>query len=191
MRKIIAALQVSLDGFIEGEDVQLDWVESWGDCFDLAPRIDACLLGARMYPAYEGYWSAILAKPDAVLENTGRRPAPGEIEYADFAARTPHYVLSKTLDKVGWSHTTILNDLKQVRELKRAAGKDIHAVGGASLVSSLLNADLLDELQLVVHPVLLGAGKPLFESLPQRRWLRAKGIAQLSDGRVKLDYLCN
>lgn len=191
MRKIIAALQVSLDGFIEGEDVQLDWVESWGDCFDLAPRIDACLLGARMYPAYEGYWSAILADPAAVLENTGRRPAPGEIEYASFAARTPHYVLSKTLDKVGWSHTTILNDLDQVRELKQAAGKDIHAVGGASLVSSLLKADLLDELQLVVHPVLLGAGKPLFEPMPERRWLRAKGITQLSDGRVKLDYLCS
>lgn len=191
MRKIIAALQVSLDGFIEGQDVQLDWVESWGDCFDLAPRIDACLLGARMYPAYEGYWSAILADPDAVLESTGRRPAPEEIEYASFAARTPHYVLSKTLDKVAWPHTAILNGLDQVRELKRAAGKDIHAVGGASLVSSLLNADLLDELQLVVHPVLLGAGKPLFEPLAERRWLRAKGITQLADGRVKLDYLCS
>lgn len=191
MRKIIAALQVSLDGFIEGEDVQLDWVESWGDCFDLAPRIDACLLGARMYPAYEGYWSAIRADPVAVLENTGRRPAREEIEYASFAARTPHYVLSKTLDKVGWSHTTILNGLDQVRELKQAVGKDIHAVGGASLVSSLLKADLLDELQLLVHPVLLGAGKPLFEPMPERRWLRAKGITQLSDGRVKLDYLCS
>ncbi len=191
MRKIIAALQVSLDGFIEGEDAELDWVESWGDCFDLTPRIDACLLGARMYPAYEGYWTAILANPSAVLENTGRRPAPGEIEYASFSARTPHYVLSKTLDKVGWSNTSILNDLNQVRELKQAMGKDIHAVGGASLVSSLLNAGLLDELQLVVHPVLLGAGKPLFEPLPERHWLRAKGVSQLSDGRVKLDYLCS
>ncbi|SFG25751.1 Dihydrofolate reductase [Duganella sp. CF458] len=191
MRKIIAALQVSLDGFIEGEDVELDWVESWGDCFDLAPRIDACLLGARMYPAYEGYWTAILANPVAVLENTGRRPAPEEIEYADFAARTPHYVLSNSLDEVGWAHTTILHDLSQVRELKRSEGKAIHAVGGASLVSSLLKAGLLDELQLVVHPVLLGAGKPLFEPLPERHWLRANGVKQLPGGRVKLDYLCS
>lgn len=190
MRKIIAALQVSLDGFIEGTDAELDWVDSWGDCFDLAPRIDACLLGARMYPAYERYWTAILANPAAVLENTGRLPVPGEIEYASLAARTPHYVLSKTLDKVGWSNTTILNDLDQVRELKEAPGKAIHAVGGASLVSSLLQAGLLDEIELVVHPVVLGAGKPLFEQLPERHWLRTKGVTQLSGGRVKLDYLC-
>lgn len=191
MRKIIAALQVSLDGFIEGEDVQLDWVDSWGDCFDLAPRIDACLLGARMYPAYEGYWSAIQADPLAVLENTGRLPVPGEIEYANFAARTPHYVLSTSLDRVGWAHTTILKDLDQVRALKQAPGKAIHAVGGASLVSNLLKAGLLDEIQLVVHPVLLGAGKPLFDQLPERHWLRANGVTQLPAGRVKLGYLCS
>lgn len=191
MRKIIAALQVSLDGFIEGPDVQLDWVESWGDCFDLAPRIDACLLGARMYPAYEGYWSAIQANPLAVLENTGRLPAPGEIEYANFAARTPHYVLSSSLETVGWTHTTILNNLDQVRELKQAPGKAIHAVGGASLVSSLLNAGLLDEIQLVVHPVLLGAGKRLFEPLDERLWLRTNGGTQLPAGRIKLAYLCS
>lgn len=157
----------------------------------LAPRIDACLLGARMYPAYEGYWSAIQADPLAVLENTGRLPAPGEIEYANFAARTPHYVLSTSLDRVGWAHTTILKDLDQVCALKQAPGKAIHAVGGASLVSNLLKAGLLDEIQLVVHPVLLGAGKPLFDQLPERHWLRTNGVTQLPAGRVKLGYLCS
>ena len=55
MRKIIAALVVSVDGFIEGSSGELDWVESWEDPFDLLPQIDTCILGRRMYPGYEQY----------------------------------------------------------------------------------------------------------------------------------------
>ena len=85
MRKIIAALQVSVDGFIEGPNGELDWVDTWEDPFDLSHQIDACLLGAGMYPGYEQYWRAILANPGAILPFTGRVATPGEIEYAHFA----------------------------------------------------------------------------------------------------------
>ncbi|UTY56173.1 hypothetical protein [Massilia sp. erpn] len=64
MRKIIAALQISLDGFIEGVGGELDWIDTWDDSFGLVPQIDTCILGSGMYPGYAQYWSAILANQD-------------------------------------------------------------------------------------------------------------------------------
>ena len=85
MRKIIAALQVSLDGFIEGPNEELDWVDSWEDAFDIIGNVDAFILGARMYPGYEQYWQAVLDNPKGILPFTGRPATEGEIEYAEFA----------------------------------------------------------------------------------------------------------
>jgi dihydrofolate reductase len=102
MRKIIAALIISVDGFIEGPNGELDWVETWEDPFDLLPQIDRCILGRGMYPGYEQYWRAILANPEGILPFTGKVASKGEIDYAHFADKTPHIVLSKTLDKVAW-----------------------------------------------------------------------------------------
>jgi hypothetical protein len=97
MRKLIAGLQVSLDGFIERPNGELDWIGNWGDSFDFLAEVDTCVLGARMYPGYEQYWLAILANPDGIVPFAGRIATKGEVEYARFADRTPHFVLSKTL----------------------------------------------------------------------------------------------
>jgi dihydrofolate reductase len=105
MRRIIAALVLSVDGLIEGPNGELDWVDTWEDSFDLLPQIDACILGRRMYPGYEEYWGAILATPEGVLPFTGKVASKGEIAYARFAERTPHIVLSRTLDSVTWKNT--------------------------------------------------------------------------------------
>lgn len=78
MRKIIAALVVSLDGFIEGPNGELDWIETWEDAFDLLAQIDTCILGRRMYPGYEQYWGAILADPKGVLPFSGKVATSGE-----------------------------------------------------------------------------------------------------------------
>lgn len=67
MRRIIAALMVSVDGLIEGPKGELDWVETWDDPFDLVPQIDTLILGRGMYPGYEQYWRAILANPEGIL----------------------------------------------------------------------------------------------------------------------------
>jgi hypothetical protein len=91
---------VSVDGFIEGPNRELDWAETWEDEFDLLPPIDMCLLGRGMYPGYQQYWRAILANPGGILPFTGRVALKGEIDYAHFADKTPHIVLSKTLDQV-------------------------------------------------------------------------------------------
>jgi dihydrofolate reductase len=188
MRKIIAALVVSVDGFIEGPKGELDWVDTWEDPFDLLPQIDTCILGRGMYPGYEQYWSAILANPEGVLRFTGKVASKGEIAYAHFAKRTPHIVLSKTLDKVTWKNTRIVRDIEEIRRMKQQPGKDMHAVGGATLVCSLMNQRLIDELRLVVYPIVLGGGKALFKDVKERHVLKFVGAKPLESGLVRLTY---
>ena len=188
MRKIIAALQVSLDGFIEGPNGELDWVSSWEDPFDIVGKIDAFILGARMYPGYEQYWQAVLDNPSGILPFTGRPATQGEIEYAEFARRTPHIVVSSTLQTASWTNTRIVRDLEDIHRLKEAPGGDMHAVGGASLVSSLMNAGLVDEIRLVVQPILLGRGKPLFKDLRERHALTLLAARPLKAGAITLSY---
>ncbi|MGH7945355.1 MAG: dihydrofolate reductase family protein [Opitutaceae bacterium] len=188
MRKIIAALQMSLDGFIEGPAGELDWVNTWEDPFDLLPEIDTCILGRRMYPGYEQYWRAILASPAAILPFTGKVASPGEIEYAHFADKTPHIVLSQTLETAVWKNTRIIRDAEELRTLKQQPGKNMHAVGGATLVSSLMNVGLIDELRLVVQPIVLGQGKALFKDVEKRHTLRLLETKPLRSGMVRLTY---
>jgi dihydrofolate reductase len=188
MRKIIAALQVSVDGFIEGPNGELDWVDTWEDPFDLSHQIDACVLGAGMYPGYEQYWRAILANPGGMLPFTGRVASPGEIEYAHFADQTPHFVLSKTLQSVDWPIAQILRSVDEIRLMKQRQGKDIHAVGGATFISSLMNMELIDEIRLVMHPVLLGGGKALFKDVQGRHALELTDVGRIASGPVRLIY---
>jgi dihydrofolate reductase len=188
MRKIIAALVVSVDGFIEGPNGELDWVDSWEDPFDLLPQIDTCILGRGMYPGYEQYWSAVLANPQGPLPFLGKAATKGEIAYAKFAERTPHIVLSRSLDKVSWKNTRVVRDVEDIRRLKEQPGKDMHAVGGATLVGSLLNQGLIDELRLVVQPIILGGGKALFKDARGRHGLKYLGVKPMESGRVRLTY---
>jgi dihydrofolate reductase len=188
MRKIIAALQVSLDGLIEGPNRELDWVDSWEDPFDIIGNVDAMILGARMYPGYEQYWQAVLDNPTHILPFIGRPATEGEIEYAAFAARTPHIVVSSTLQAVSWKNTTIVRDVEEVRRLKERPGRGMHAVGGATLVSSLVNAGLVDEIRLVVQPIVLGRGTPLFKDVKERQALTLLEARPLKAGVVWLNY---
>jgi dihydrofolate reductase len=188
MRKIIAALVVSVDGFIEGPQGELDWVDTWEDPFDLLPQIDTCILGRRMYPGYEQYWGAILANPAGVLPITGKVASKGEITYARFAERTPHVVLSRTLETVAWKNTKIVRDIGEIRHMKQQPGKDMHAVGGATLVGSLMNHGLIDELRLVVYPIVLGGGTALFQDVTERHALTFLGAKPLESGLARLTY---
>lgn len=189
MRKIIAAIQTSLDGFVEGANGELDWIDSWEDPFDLLDRVDTFILGGGMYPGYAQYWRAILADPNGILPFTGRRATTGEIEYARVADRTPHVVLSTTLRHADWRNTRIVRDLEGIRRLKGSTGKDMHAVGGASLIGNLIDAGLVDKLQVIVHPILLGAGKALFKDVKQRHALRTSHVAELDGGRIDMRFV--
>jgi dihydrofolate reductase len=188
MRKIIAALQISLDGYIEGSNGEIDWIKSWEDPFDILPQIDTCILGGTMYPGYEQYWGAIMANPSAVSPFTRVVATPGEVDYARFARDVQHIVLSRTLQMVAWPNTRIIRDTAEIEILKQQPGKDIHAVGGASLVGSLINLGLLDELRVVVQPILLGAGRALFGDVTDRHPLTPGEVKTIAGGLVRLTY---
>lgn len=188
MRKVVAGMQMSIDGKIDGPDGYADWVESWSDTFDLLPEIDACVLGSGMYQGYEQYWTAIKADPRSPLELSGKVPTSEEVEYADFALSTPHYVLSNSLDGVRWANTTVLRDAGDVAALRRKPGGTIYVVGGAQTVSGLLDRGLIDELRLTIHPLVVGEGKALFATIAQRHRLRLADAKSRADGTVSLVY---
>ena len=188
MRKLIAGMQTSLDGKIGGPDGYADWVDAWSDNYDVTPHVDACLLGGNMYPGYEQYWSAIQNAPETPLPMTGKLPTPAEVEYAKFAAATPHYVLSRSLNSVSWPNTTLLRGVEAVRALKEQPGKDIYLIGGGMTVATLLDAGLVDELRLALHPLIVGPGRPLFGALERRQGLQLRHTAPLAGGRVSLTY---
>jgi dihydrofolate reductase len=188
MRKLIAGMKVSVDGKVEGPEGYADWVEAWSDDYGLMQQVDACLLGANMYPGYERYWTAVHNGPDEPLPMTGKVPTPGEVEYASFAARTPHYVLSSTLISSLWSRTSFVRGFEEVAALKRRPGKDIYLVGGARITASLIDAGLVDELRLIVYPLIAGEAKALFAATFRRRGLELRKVQQFRGGLVSLIY---
>jgi dihydrofolate reductase len=188
MRKLIAAMKVSVDGKSEGPDGYADWVEGWSEDYGLTERIDACLLGGRMYPGYEQYWTAIRHAPDKPLPMTGQLPLPAELEWSRFAERTPHYVLSTTLSAVNWVHTKVLRGVHEVEALKHQPGKDIYLMGGAMLTASLIDAGMVDEMHFITYPLLAGPGSALFQQLGRRHMLQFIGMRPLSQGRLCTSY---
>jgi dihydrofolate reductase len=188
MRRLISGMKISLDGKITAADGDPDWVKGWSDDYGMMARVDACLLGGGMYPDYELYWTTIKNEPDKPLQETGRLPTSGEVEWARFAARTPHYVLSNTLSTASWPQTSFVRGLEDVAALKRQPGKDIYLVGGAETVASLIDAGLVDQLQLIVYPLISGEGKPLFGTSKRRSELELRKSEQLPDGRASLIY---
>jgi dihydrofolate reductase len=189
-RKMIAALQISLDGFTQGSDQGgTEWVESWADALALIPDVDAFVQGSHMYPGYGVYWESIYTDPNRAAPFQGRVPNQREIEYAKRAAQTPHYVLSNTLDSVSWPKTArIVRKLDELRSLKEQPGRNIYVVGGPTLVTSLLNENLLDELKLIVHPLLLGGGRALFAGVTERRSLEFVSATPTDSGKVIVTY---
>lgn len=187
-RTTIAALQVSLDGFIQGPNGEKDWVESWADALELIPDVDTFVLGGRMFPDYGEYWKSIHANPEQVMPFQQRIPSPSEIAYARLAAETPHLVLSTTLKSVSWPTAHIIRDVAELRSLKGQPGKNMYVVGGATLVASLLNEDLIDELRLIVHPIVLGKGQALFSGVNKRLPLDLIEAKSTESGRVIVTY---
>ena len=188
MRRLIAGMKVSLDEKVQGPEGFADWVDAWSEDYGLTPQIDACLLGGGMYPGYETYWTAIQNEPDKPLSMTGKPPTVGEVQWARFITRTPHYVFSNTLTSARWPNTRLVRGLDEIAALKQQTGKDIYLVGGARTTASLIDEGLVDELRLIVYPLLAGGGSNLFGATERRRKLELRKVQELTDGRVSLIY---
>ncbi|MDR7219649.1 dihydrofolate reductase family protein [Aminobacter aminovorans] len=188
MRKLIAGMKISVDGKMEGPEGTADWVEAWSEDYGLTPQIDACLLGGGMYPGYEGYWTAIQNEPGTPAWITGNAPTKAELEWASFIKKTPHYVLSNTFTAAQWPTTSFLRGPEQIAALKQQPGKDIYLVGGARTTTSLIDAGLVDELRVIVYPLIAGEGKALFATIARRHQLELRKVEQLGNGRMSLTY---
>ncbi len=153
MRKITAGLFISLDGVIEAPQ---DWHfpyfdDQMGEAIGgVMMSADCMLLGRVTWEGFAGYW------PD--------KTEP-EVEMADYMNNTPKYVVSTTLDSVdAWQNSTLLNGdfVEDITNLKQQEGANISISGSGMLIRSLLAHDLLDELHLLVHPIVVGKGQRLF-----------------------------
>jgi dihydrofolate reductase len=186
MRKLILSMQVTLDGFTEGQNGDMSWVqkedpEQWSDLFEMLETVDLFLLGRIMFPDYRNYWRSIQSNNNASANH--RR-------YAQLAAKTAHVVFSQTLKEPGWENTRILqgNVVEEVKKLKNQPGKDIQVVGGAKLAATVMNAGLVDEYRLVQNPVVVCKGKSFFRQLTRGSKLQLQYVKSLRSGVVILRY---
>ena len=152
MRQLNAALLMTLDGVVEApEEWQTPYFsdEIGGVIGASMAQSDALLMGRGNYEEWVEYWPAASEEEDP---------------FAGFMNKTPKFVASTTLDSVEWENTTLLEgDVPEaVRALKAREGKNITISGSPTLVRSLLDAGLIDQLQLMIHPIVLGRGKRLF-----------------------------
>jgi dihydrofolate reductase len=185
-KTLIAVLQTTLDGRIL--DGGSEWVDSWADGLESLPTVDAFVLGAGMFSGYEPFWGAMLHDHAAVAEMLGRNPYPREIAYAQAASRTEHLVVSTTLATVTWPSARIVRSVDEIRAFKHDGHGTVYVVGGPTLVTSLLDAGLLDELRLIVHPILVGTGQSISAVVGTPQHLERVAIEPASDARATLTY---
>jgi dihydrofolate reductase len=187
VRKLIAAMKMSLDAKFEGPEGDAGWVNAWSDDYGLMPQIDACVLGGGMYQGYENYWTSIQKEPSKPVWITGSPPTAAEIEWAGFAKKIPHYVLSGRLESAHWPNTRFLRGLNDIVALKQQDGKDIYLMGGGRVTASLIEAGLVDELRLIVYPIIAGGGNEFFAPGRSHR-LQLHRTEPLQGGLVSLIY---
>ena len=183
--RIVATEFVSLDGVMEAPGGEPDFrYPGWsfeydrgddGNQFKLdeTMQADALLIGRRTYESFAGAWP----------EREG--------EFADKFNSMPKFVVSTTLKDPAWNNTTVLDSgdaTAQVRELKEEFDGELQVPGSHRLVQELIESDLVDEIHLMVFPVVLGTGKRAFEETPERRKLRLKESKVVGDGVLVLIY---
>jgi len=187
MRKVTAGLYITLDGVIEAPgsgDPTLPGKSGWSEPFTndeigalILNQIDNCdalLLGRKTYQGFAAFWPSV----------------PDENPFGYRMNNTPKYVVSTTLNSVEWKNSTLLkgNLADEINRLKQQPGKNISMTGSCELVFSLLQQNLLDELQLMICPVVLGVGKRLFKESDVTKSLKLADSRTFSTGVVLLTY---
>lgn len=180
MKKIILDLAVTLDGFIEGPNGEVDWCimeEGDGsDFIDFVAGIDTIFYGRVSYELWGNYQPHENASP--VVKEV-YKAIPTKTKYV--------FSTTKTNDD---SHAIFIhsNVKERVMEIKQRPGKDIWLYGGGKLITSFMNLGLIDIFRLAVHPVILGSGKPLFKDIKERVGLKLTGIKSSRSGVILLTY---
>jgi len=182
MRKVILNLAITFDGLIEGPNGELDWIvrDELSDFADILTEIlsdkDAIFYGRV---AYEKWGNTVPGK-DASQKLKDA--------YALLNSRKK-YVFSKTITGDDTAATFINSEIKdEVLKIKQQPGMNIWLYGGAKIATTFFNLNLIDELRLAIHPVILGKGKPLFENLEDRHRLELLAMEKYSSGVTLVKY---
>jgi len=179
MRKIIAAINMTLDGFCDHTAGIAD-DELHHHYSELINSAGTLLYGRITYQLMESYWPAVVKNP------TGNKALD---EFAVTIDKVPKIVFSHTLKNLNWESAKLANrDIEdEVMELRQQPGKDILA-GSPSLIVALTQLNLIDEYQLCVHPVLIGKGLPLFKNINEKIILKLTKTKTFGSGAIVLYY---
>jgi dihydrofolate reductase len=185
MRNIILMMSVSLDGFIEGPDRDIDWHmvdhELHSHFNEQLRAMGAFLNGRVTHELMAQFW------PTADRDPSSTGPM---VEFAGIWRDMPKIVYSRTLERADWN-TTVVREVvvDEVMELKAQPGGDL-ALGGADLAATFMRLDLIDEYRLYVNPILIGRGKRLFQTADTRTWIKLRLVETrtFGNGVVLLRY---
>ena len=176
MRELTASFFISLDGVVDSPQ---DWHFPYMDdemmrAVRAGINADTILLGRRTYEEWAAYWP--------------HQPSDGGL--ADHINGTPKLVASKTLERLEWANASVIsgNVVEALTGLKRGSGGGISITGSGTLVRSLLEAELVDELRLLVHPIVVGRGKHLFEYGSEPKGMRLAAAEVFHNGVLDLSY---
>lgn len=167
MRKLKLQMQTSVDGFVAGQNGEMDWMLfDWDSILknyvtELTDSVDTIVLGRKLAEGFIPYWKSVAENPDDAQHDAGKI-------FTDL----PKVVFTKTLEKSQWNNTIIENNIEVIKDLKNKSGKDIIAYGGANFVSNLIKNDLIDEYHLFVNPVILGRGLSIFKDIEEKKKLK-------------------
>jgi dihydrofolate reductase len=187
LRNIIVSMRVTLDGFIAGPHGEMDWMEAFFDEAlatyesELQQRVDTTLFGRVTYQGFASYWPQVALDPAS---------PPGLVEYAQRLNAMRKLVFSKTLSHVEWNNSTLVKEIvpEDIIHMKNEPGRDMVIYGSASIVRTLTKLGLIDTYQLLVFPVVLGSGKPLFQGLLHTVKLSLVSTRTHPSGVVVLSY---
>jgi dihydrofolate reductase len=179
MRKLIFAINVTLDGFIDHTAMIAD-DELHLKAASLFNRADLVLFGRVVYQLMADYW------PTAPLDKSISKRMK---EFAEAINKIDKIVYSKTLMNVTWK-TKILREVdpKEIIDMKQLPGRDILLGGGAQLAQEFMELDLIDEYRFIIHPIILGKGKPLINNLEKQKDLLFIGCNKYKSGVIELIY---
>ena len=181
MRKLFSFNMVTLDGFFEGPNHEIDWHNADAEFNEFAieqiSAVDTLLFGRVTYQLMASYWPTPSAiKDDPIV--------------ADLMNRLPKIVFSRTLEKAAWNNTRLIKDhvAEEISKLKQQPGNDLALFGSANLMSTLMQLDLIDEHRIMVNPVILGNGNPLFKRTKDKLGLKLVQTRTFGNGNVLLCY---
>ena len=186
-RKVILHMMTTLDGCVSGPAGELDWLFAFRNddrgryLLDFYRSVDAILVGRVTYDSMASFW------PGAEKSKAG---SDQDREFAKVMNSQKKYVFSKTLDKARWANSEAVRGglTDEVAMLRAQPGKDMVLSGGVSIAKSFMELGLVDEYRLIVHPVVLGVGRRLFEGLGTKLSLKLVDSKRFDDGVVAMRY---